>query len=109
MTTSLLVTEYIPKVLQPYAAQFATPVALIWDNHSSHTHPDTLRALYDANIRPTQLPANTTSILQPLDVALNKSIKDGIHALYDFHFIILSFYFMYSNDCIFFSLTVSVV
>ena len=91
MTMSLLVNEYIPKVLQPYAAQFASPVALFWDNHSSHMHPETLKALYDANIQPTQLPANTTSILQPLDVVLKKPIKDGIRALYDFHFVVSRF------------------
>ena len=73
--TNLMSTRYIPEVWQPYAETVRGErprLAVINDNHASHVHPDTLQAAADAKLRFTFLPA---SVLQPLDVGINKLFK----------------------------------
>ena len=51
---------------------------LIWDVFHAHWTPAVLQKLVDYNILTIFVPANCTSDLQPLDLSLNKPLKDAM-------------------------------
>ncbi|KIM92662.1 hypothetical protein OIDMADRAFT_66409, partial [Oidiodendron maius Zn] len=48
---------------------------LIFDGHGSHLTQEFLDFCWQHHIRPFQLPAHTTHLLQPLDVGVFQSLK----------------------------------
>lgn len=55
---------------------------LIMDNFAAHADANFLRILHAAFIKEIFLPPGTTGALQPLDLTLNKAIKDRIRKIY---------------------------
>jgi hypothetical protein len=47
------------------------PVVIIYDNHDSHIHPETLATAAQLNIHLLGLPSNSTHLLQPIDRLIN--------------------------------------
>lgn len=52
------------------------PVLLIYDGHSTHVGLNILEEATKENITILKLPAHTSHVLQPLDLAVMKSFKD---------------------------------
>ena len=80
MTQELLTTRYLPEVIIPYFKSVhvtygACLSTLVWDNNASHVHKNVERMLNSNGIRSAFLPPNTTCVLQPLDVSINKIFK----------------------------------
>ena len=73
MTSSLLKTSYIPKVitLRP-GGIFKVPSILTWECHKSHTDSGVVAALNVQKVKPGLIPPGMTPLLQPLDVCINK-------------------------------------
>ena len=53
------------------------------DEASCHLADKVKAALVEAKILPVIIPGSTTSILQPLDVAINKPLKSHIRRYYE--------------------------
>lgn len=51
------------------------PVLLVYDGHSTHVNPEVVTLARESNITILKLPAHTSHLLQPLDVAVFKSFK----------------------------------
>jgi hypothetical protein len=68
-------TEWFIKVFVKFASKLNGPKLLLFDGHSSHINLDVINEARLNNIHIIVLPGNTTSILQPLDVCVFKSIK----------------------------------
>ena len=76
--------RYIEKVLVRYIAEkrdeldlpLKQPALAIFDVFSTHRHTSVLDALQRANIKVVYVPAGCTVELQPLDLKVNKAIKD---------------------------------
>ena len=79
-TTSSLIIEYIQKII----SKQDTPgkKVLIMDTASSHIHKEVKNELSSLNIDTVYIPGGCTSILQPLDVVINKPLKDKIRNQY---------------------------
>ena len=100
--------QYITGVLQPYAdsiCHLRPRPAVVNDNHASHVHESTLTAAESAGLRFTQLPPNLTSVLQPVDVGINKPFKNLMSDLYVTPQSFRSFLFLTStshsvDDCV---------
>ena len=82
--------RYIKKIIVPFVTQkrkalkleASYPAVTIFDGFQGQTTND-IRALLNAhNIIPMQLPPNCTNKLQPLDVSINKPIKDHMKATF---------------------------
>ena len=56
------------------------PTAAIFDNFRGQATAGILSHLKSHNIMPIQLPANCTDKLQPLDISINKPMKDHLKA-----------------------------
>ena len=77
---------YIDKVIVPFVIEKrqklkldpGSPAAAIFDNFRGQTTDVILSLLRSHNIVPTQLPANCTDKLQPLDISVNKPMKDHL-------------------------------
>ena len=75
---------YIDNIIVPFVTQkrqklklrFNHPAIAIFDNFHGQTTVDILSHLKSHNIVPLQLPANCTDKLQPLDISVNKPMKD---------------------------------
>ncbi|KAJ8915367.1 hypothetical protein NQ315_008254, partial [Exocentrus adspersus] len=53
------------------------PLLIIYDGHSSHTSIDLVELAIENNVTIIKLPPHTTHVLQPLDVAVFKSLKNS--------------------------------
>ena len=49
---------------------------VLFDSFKGHTTPDFMKGLEDNNILVVEVPPNFTDRLQPLDLAVNKPLKD---------------------------------
>ena len=79
-TRDTLIIEYINKILKNY--QPGMQKILIMDTAGSHTTDDVKDALSDANIDHLYIPGGCTHLLQPLDVTVNKVLKEKIREQY---------------------------
>jgi len=77
-----IMDEYIRRVIKPWADERQVHPVLVFDEASCHLTPTVKKALIECNILPLFIPAGSTSILQPLDVCLNKLLKAGIRTHY---------------------------
>ena len=67
--------EWFSKVFVAGTSNLDGPKLLIFDGHSSHISPQVVDLAVQNNIELLCLPAHTSSILQPLDVAVFKAVK----------------------------------
>ncbi|CAK1601668.1 unnamed protein product [Parnassius mnemosyne] len=69
--------DWFLKVIIPYVESFngRGPVVVIGDNLSSHFSLDVIQKCTDYNIKFVCLPANSTGLCQPLDVAVFRPLK----------------------------------
>ena len=58
------------------------PSLLVWDSFHDHLGDDTKRLLSEMKTDLAVIPGGLTSVLQPLDVSVNKPFKDNIRKLY---------------------------
>ena len=80
--------RYLEKVIIPFVSQkrqslklsISHPALAIFDGFRGQTTDTILSLLKDNNIHYIIVPANCTDKLQPLDVAVNKPLKDNIKA-----------------------------
>lgn len=78
----MIFTEYIRKVLKPWRERKDVHPVLILDEATCHLTQNVMNTLKEAKILPLYIPGGATSILQPLDVMINKSIKSSIRESY---------------------------
>jgi hypothetical protein len=72
------------KILIPYVQQTRRKLSLssnhialvIFDRFKGQCTPAVLQLLFDNNIQIAIVPANLTDRLQPLDISVNKAVKD---------------------------------
>ena len=64
--------EWIKKIFIPYQKSLCEKCILIIDKASSHSSDDSLEFLNDMNISYLLIPSAMTSILQPMDLSVNK-------------------------------------
>lgn len=67
--------DWIQKIIVPYCRRFQGRKVLIGDNLSSHLSPTVVKICVDNDISFVFLPANSTSLTQPLDVAVFRPLK----------------------------------
>ena len=80
--------RYIEKIIVPFVIQkrkalkleASYPAVTIFDGFRGQTTNDIRALLNTHNIVPMQLPPNCTDKLQPLDVSINKPMKDHLKA-----------------------------
>ena len=80
--------RYLERIIIPFVSQKrqflklskSHPALAIFDGFRGQTTDTILNLLKDNNIRYVLVPANCTDRLQPLDVAINKPLKDKIKA-----------------------------
>ena len=81
-----MMKRYIDNIIVPFVTQKRQelklrpthPALAIFDNFRGQITADILSHLRSHNIVPLQLPANCTDILQPLDILVNKPMKDHL-------------------------------
>ena len=71
-----IILPFITKKRQEMKLDLMSPAAAIFDNFRGQTTNDILSHLRSHAIVPILLPANCTDKLQPLDIAVNKPMKD---------------------------------
>ena len=67
---------YVQSERIKYGLLPTAPAALVVDGHSSRYNPATLSFLKSNHIHLLVLPAHSSHILQPLDLLLNRLVKD---------------------------------
>ena len=85
-SNEITMKRYIEKVIVPFVTEkrqklkmdLTSPAAAIFDNFRGQTTESILSLLRSHNIIPIQLPANCTDKLQPLDISVNKPMKDHL-------------------------------
>ena len=78
--------EYIQNIILPYLTAKkrelclpeSFPALAIFDFFKGQTTPGTYQLLEQNNIYPISIPANCTDKLQPMDLSVNKSLKDQL-------------------------------
>lgn len=75
METSIF-TNWFKKCFLPSLSE-ERPILLLYDGHSSHISPELIETAVEHQITIIKLPPHTTHVLQPLDVAVFKSLKNG--------------------------------
>jgi len=68
-------TEWFHKVFIPHTAELDGNKLLIFDGHSSHISSQVVTLALENSIELLCLPAHSSSILQPLDVGVFKTVK----------------------------------
>ena len=78
--------RYIEKIIVPFISQKrqsldlpSQPALAIFDCFCGQTTPDILSLLDKHNVIAIQVPANCTDKLQPMDVSINKPVKDEMN------------------------------
>ena len=85
-STHTTMVRYVEKILQPYCAQKKKELALsveqkclvVMDVYKAHRTPDVLQVLEANGFLLSFVPANCTSELQPLDLSINRMVKDTL-------------------------------
>lgn len=72
---TIIFSNWFRKCFLPFVGD-KLPALLIYDGHSSHVNPEIIKEALENSVTILKLPPHTTDILQPLDVAVNKSLKD---------------------------------
>ena len=80
--------DYINKIILPYVKQKREelmlavdyPAVVIFDNFKAQCTSELLTILDDNNINVILIPANCTDRLQPLDISVNKAVKDFLRS-----------------------------
>ncbi|XP_074039998.1 uncharacterized protein [Leptinotarsa decemlineata] len=67
--------DWLQKIVLPYVRRFEGKKVLIGDNLSSHLSPAVVQTCVENNISFSFLPANSSHLTQPLDVAVFRSLK----------------------------------
>jgi vacuolar-type H+-ATPase subunit F/Vma7 len=75
--------EYLEKVVSPWANKNHIRVVLILDEASCHHTAKICNILEENAMLPIFIPGGAISILQSLDVELNKSLKSEIRRMYE--------------------------
>lgn len=76
--------DYLNKIILPYVKQTRKelmlavdhPAVVIFDNFKAQCTSELLKILDDNNINVILIPANCTGRLQPLDISINKAVKE---------------------------------
>ena len=79
--TTTTCVQYLNEFLDPQLRNYR--LLIVWDNFSVHTSPDVLNTIKEKGWYYGMLPPNATSLIQPLDVVVNKPFKDRVRALYN--------------------------
>lgn len=82
-TNGFIAKKWLERVFDPYTRERVPPgkqCLLIMDGHATHLQVEFLEACWPRNIACLILPANMTSILQPLDVAFFNQLKMSYHS-----------------------------
>lgn len=75
--------RYIDMVLRPFFANTPRhPTLLILDSFAVHLQEDVQRELRELGVDLLYIPAGMTGLLQPLDISINKVLKDNIRTSY---------------------------
>ena len=75
-SNEITMKHYIDNIIAPFVLRFNHPAIAIFDNFRGQTTVNILSHLKSHNIVPLQLPANCIDKLQPLDISVNKPMKD---------------------------------
>lgn len=78
-----LFLKYIKCYLIPALQQHSGPSLFAFDLCPSHKTPTVLNNLRNHQVMPSLIPAGCTSLVQPLDVSINKPLKERIRDLTD--------------------------
>ena len=78
--------RYIEKIIVPFVSQkrealnlpTTQPALALFDCFRGQTTPDILSLLEEHSIIAVQVPANCTDRLQPMDISINKPVKDDM-------------------------------
>ena len=73
-----IIVHFVIKRRKEWKLKETHPAAAIFDNFQGQTTAAILSHLKSHNIMPIQLPANCTDKLQPLDISINKPMKDHL-------------------------------
>ena len=82
--------RYISNIILPFVAKLRedlqlnsdSPALALFDCFSGQTTPDILAMLNKNNIRVVQIPSRCTDKLQPIDISLNKPLKDTLRCAF---------------------------
>ena len=76
--TTFIFKEWLINVFKKYEKEIGAKCMLIMDKASSHISKESIKFLEENNIAYNLIPAGLTPILQPLDISINKVLKDNI-------------------------------
>ena len=82
-TNENIILEYIQKVIIPYQQRMKKEVRLIFDQAPSHMTSKVKDYLDSKRIYYLHIPTGTTHLFQPLDVVINKPLKDNVRRFYN--------------------------
>lgn len=72
----------IPQVIKPHLSRNTGRSLLIWDTYAAHKTRAVLSKLEEIGCDVLFVPGGLTSVLQPLDLAVNKPFKDRLRTIY---------------------------
>ena len=75
-----LMLEWLELCARPYTER--KPTLLVLDSFRAHLTKDVNNSMKKLNISPAVIPGGCTSLLQPLDVSVNKPLKDHAKRLW---------------------------
>ena len=76
-------SQWVKQIFIPYQKTLCENCLLIIDKASSHSSDDSLEILNSLNINYLLIPSGMTSILQPMDISVNKVFKDNIRYFFE--------------------------
>ena len=79
MSTEIML-DYVDKIIKPYIGE--NKCLLVLDDYKAHKTQDILDYFSKNNVQPFIIPGGFTYCLQPLDVIINKPIKDTLRRLW---------------------------
>jgi len=76
-------TEWFSSVFLPFVKDIDDPILLLLDGHASHISPEVIRLANQNNVHLFCFPANSTHIVQPIDVGVLKPAKVAFRQVLD--------------------------